>query len=77
MHFEKTSLFFQSGRELKYIMFFLILALTHRLHPVDGFVFSTFPLESLTFLKHGNTASWHSGLKGTSRNSSRCFAALS
>ena len=32
---------------------FLILALTLRLHPVDGFAFSTFPLESLTFLKRG------------------------
>ncbi|MBQ7612626.1 MAG: hypothetical protein IJU92_06110 [Spirochaetaceae bacterium] len=51
MHFEKTSLFFQSGRELKYIMFFLILALTHRLHPVDGYVFSTFPIESLSLPK--------------------------
>ena len=57
MHFEKTSLFFQSGRELKYIMFFLILALTHRLHPVDGYVYSPVPLESLTFLKRGATAS--------------------
>ena len=33
-HFEKTSLFFQSGRELKIEkIIFLILALTHRLHP--------------------------------------------
>ncbi|MBQ7612040.1 MAG: hypothetical protein IJU92_03090 [Spirochaetaceae bacterium] len=65
MHFEKTSLFFQSGRELKYIMFFLILALTHRLHPVDGYVFSTFPLGTLSFLKRGATASWYLGLKPT------------
>ena len=52
MNIEKTSLFFQSGRELKIEkIIFLILALAHRLHPVDSYVFSTFPLESLSLPK--------------------------
>ncbi|MBQ7611922.1 MAG: hypothetical protein IJU92_02495, partial [Spirochaetaceae bacterium] len=43
--------FFQSGRELKYIMFFLILALMPRIHRVYGYAFSPFPLESLSLPK--------------------------